>query len=250
MKYLKANIPNTKELKVLHLCDLHWGSEAQDKQFMERIRSFIDVHQPRILINGDLIQGTIKTSKGDLYEQRMTPEEQVDAAVEFFKPFAHLIDGVVSGNHDQRIEQEVSIDVVKMFCRYLDIEDKYLGYGGVVGYSLNKCHYSIELFHGAHGAGTVGALDSKMKKFRKTDSDIFMCGHFHQKLVTESFSYKIDPFNKRLHKVKRYNICGGCCVGYEKYAERMRMEERETTQCVLTLKGEIKKKKIEVEWLV
>jgi len=252
LKYLKGTvIGKPKELRVYLLNDLHFGSEAVDYDLWEEIKENIRAnrHRSRILINGDIIEGVTKASKGDIYKQRMTPEEQVEFAVEEFREFRDLIDAVTSGNHDQRIKNETSFDPVKQFCKDLGILDKYFEYEGVVGYSWNKCFYSIQMFHGSGGATTTGAIINKMKKIRKTNCTVMYIGHHHREIAEPFIEYNIDPFNHKLHKRKHWLICGNTITRYAEYAKKFGYEEKFPSQAVLLLSGNRKNRTVEVEWI-
>ncbi|MGM7719430.1 metallophosphoesterase [Metabacillus sp. Hm71] len=252
MKYIKANIQGKpKEINLVLMNDLHFGSEAVDYGLLERVFDFIASNREntRILINGDLIEGVTKNSKGDIYTQRMTPEEQLEFAVETFKPYKDLIDGVTKGNHDYRIEDEVSIDIVKWFCKELDILDKYMEFEGVVGYAWNKCFYSVEMFHGTGGGGTIGSVERNMTKMRKTTADVFYCGHWHKEFAKPFKEYNLDPYNKCVREVKKWLICGNTIVQTAEYAKKFRYQESFPSQAVVTLRGEQKKRDIKVDWI-
>ena len=251
VKYLRANVPQVKELYVVLLNDIHYGSNALDWGLHKRVFDFIDRNKEntRILINGDLFHNITKNSKGSLYEQRISPQEQFDMAIEYFKPYADLIEGVTVGNHDWRTEDETSIDLMLMFCRMLGIEDKYLQYRGVVGFSLNKNHYTVEMYHGTGGGSTLAAVERNMKKMRRTTADVFYCGHWHKEFVKPFKEYQIDPYNKKVHEYKKFYVCGNTMVQLEKYAEKFSYDESYPSQAVLKLSGIPKKRNIEVEWI-
>jgi metallophosphoesterase superfamily enzyme len=62
VKYLKANVPQVKELYVVLLNDIHYGSNALDWGLHKRVFDFIDRNKEntRILINGDLFHNITK----------------------------------------------------------------------------------------------------------------------------------------------------------------------------------------------
>jgi UDP-2,3-diacylglucosamine pyrophosphatase LpxH len=244
-------IGKPKELKVVLLNDLHFGSEAVDYNLLDRIFKFIDENRDhvRILINGDIIEGATKQSKGDIYKQRMSPEEQIDFAVKKFKPYADLIDGVVQGNHDARIENETSIDPIRMFCRYLDIEDKYLKYEGIVIYSWNKCFYSIQMHHGSGSGSTETGIINRMKKMKKSNAHVLYCGHWHKQVAKPYIQHAIDPYNLKIRTEKHWLVCGNTITKHAEYAKKFAYEEYFPSQAYLKMSGIQKKKGIDVQWL-
>lgn len=252
MKYIQSDYKgDAKQLHVVLMNDLHFGANATDYDLLKKVFNFVDRNRDntRILINGDLIEGVTKYSTGDLFHQRLTPKEQLDMAVEYFEPYKDLIDGITIGNHDYRTERDTSFDPIETFSRYLGIGNKYLGDEGVVGFAWNKCHYSVQMHHGVGGAGTLGAVESKMKKLWKSDSNVMYCGHWHKEFAKPIKRYAIDPYNKQLREERRWLVCGNTILNTEAYAKRAGFEESYPSQAVLTLVGNPRKKDVSVNWI-
>jgi hypothetical protein len=238
---------NKSEVKVLLLNDWHIGSNAYNHELEKKIFQFIKKEQPRILLNGDIFHNINKHSKGGAYDQALTPQEQLEYAVKIFKPYAHLIDGVVLGNHDYRTERESEIDIMLIFCQLLDIEEVYLKYRGVIGYSINKIYYTIEMFHGTGAGGTLSAIERTMNSTKRTTADIYYIGHFHKEYVRQFKEYNIDNKNSVIKEYQRINICGNSLTDTESYAKMNAYSETFPSQAVITLNG--KKREIRTEWI-
>lgn len=252
MKYIKGNVKGKpKQLRVYCLNDLHFGSEALDWELWSKIKADIRKHREsaRILINGDIIEGVTRASKGDIYKQRLTPEEQVDLAVEEFREFKDLIDGVVCGNHDQRIMNETSFDPIKIFVEKLGIAEKYLKYEGIVGYSWKKCYYTVQMFHGSGGASTTGAIINKIKQIRKSNCTVTYIGHHHREVAEPFIEYHIDPYNKSTQKKKCWYLCGNTITKHAEYAAKFGYQEKFPSQAVLIMSGDPRNKGVEIEWI-
>lgn len=252
MKFLQSGYKGkAKDIRVYLLNDLHFGADAVDYNLLKRVFKDIDKNRDhaRILINGDIIEGVTKYSTGDLFHQRMTPKEQLDLAVEMFTPYKELIDGITIGNHDYRTERDTSFDPIETFARYLGIEDKYLGDEGIVGFSWNKCFYSVQLHHGVGGGATLAAVERNMKRLWKSDSHVMYCGHWHKEFAKPIKRVAIDPYNKQAREERRWMVCGNTILNTEKYAKRAGFEESYPSQAVLTMSGRQHSKGIEVEWI-
>jgi hypothetical protein len=250
MKFIKKTLPPANEYYVLLINDWHLGSHAVNKDLMKRIFDFINTNreQTRILMNGDLFHNITKFSKGDLTDQCMTPQEQLDYAVELFREYADLIDGVTTGNHDYRSE-EAGLDIMLEFCHRIGITDRYLKYRGIVGYSINKNFYSIELYHGTGGGSTIAAVERHLTKTKRSIADVYAVGHFHKEFAKPYKEYHIDPFNKVVKEYRKWYICGNTLVDTENYAKKFAYDESYPSQAVLRLSGVPKKRNIEVEWI-
>jgi hypothetical protein len=182
-------------------------------------------------------------------EQKLTSQEQYDYAADLFKNYVDLIDAVIVGNHDWRTEEETDIDLMYMFCRELGIKDKYMKYRGVMGYSINKNFYSIEMFHGVGGGGSVAAVERSLKNLKRTTSDVMYCGHWHKEFAKPYKEHHIDPYNKQVKQYKKWLLCGNTLVETESYAEKSGYTEAFPSQAVIKLSGERKKRNIEIEWI-
>ena len=235
------------EQQVLLLNDWHIGSHAYNQELEKKIFQYIKNSRPRILINGDLFHNINKHSKGGAYDQALTPQEQLDYAVKLFKPYADLIDGVILGNHDYRTERESEIDIMLIFCQLIGNEDAYLKYRGVVGYSINKHYYTIEMFHGSGGGGTLSAIERTMNSTKRTTADVYYIGHFHKEYVRQFKEYNIDNKNSVIKEYQRINICGNSLTDTESYAEMFAYSETFPSQAVMKLNG--RKREILVDWI-
>jgi hypothetical protein len=251
VKYAKSSYNGSaKELNVVLLNDLHFGSHCVDYDLFEkRILPFIEKNKKntRILINGDLIEGITKQSKGDIYNQKLSPKEQIDKAVEYLMPYSKLIDGVTIGNHDWRVMNETSLDPIEIFCKYLGIKEKYLGSHGVVNFNCNGINYSFELHHGTGGGSTVASVESSMKRLWKSDSHIMYCGHWHKEYAKPIKRFRINNETGEVCQEKRWMICGNTILNTEEYARRGGFEESFPSQAVVKLSGE--QRNIDVFWI-
>jgi hypothetical protein len=250
LKFIKRTL-EPKEWNILCLNDLHLGSHAVNESLLNRIISFIDCNREstRILLNGDLFHNINKHSKGSLHDQKMTAHEQLDYAVELFGPYKELFDGVTLGNHDWRSEDEADLDLLLLFCQRLGIEKTYLKYRGIVGYSINKNFYSIEMYHGTGGGGTIASVERNLKRFKRSTADIMYCGHYHKEYAKPVKEYHIDPYNARTKEYKKWFLCGNTLVDTERYAEKFAYDESFPSQAVIKLSGERKNRNIEIEWI-
>lgn len=253
MKYIESGYKgNNNELNILLLNDLHIGAPSADISLLDKCIKFAleNEENTRILLNGDYIEGVYKTSKGNIYEQTMSPKEQIDFAVEKLLPVQHLIDGITIGNHDWRVEQDTSFDPVEILAKDLFIKEKYLGSRGIIGFSSNKHFYSVDMHHGTGGGSTLAAVENNMKKLWKSDSTIMYCGHWHKEFAKPIKRFSIDPRNKMVREEKRWLVCGNTILNTAEYAIRGGFEESFPSQAVLKLNTKLNTKKdVQVVWI-
>lgn len=252
MKYLESNYKGDKDLNILLLNDLHLGAPTANISLLEQCIDFAKANEEntRILLNGDYIEGNIKTSKGEIHEQLYSPKVQAEKVVELLYPVRHLIEGITEGNHDARIEKSTSFDPAEIIAKDLGIRDKYIDVRGVVGFSFNGLYYSIEMHHGVGGGSTVAAVENAMKKLWKSDSDIMYCGHWHKEYSKPVKRYTINKRHKKIIEEKKWLICGNTILDTAKYAARGGFEESFPSQAVIKLNADKKLGKvIDVRWI-
>lgn len=249
MKYIESNYKGNDKLNVLLLNDLHLGSPTANISLLEQCIKFAleNEENTRILLNGDYIEGTLKTSKGEIHEQLYSPKIQADKVVEILYPVRHLIEGITEGNHDARVTKATSFDPAEIIAKDLGIKEKYIDVRGVVGFSFNRLYYSVEMHHGVGGGSTLAAVENAMKKLWKTDSDVMYCGHWHKEFAKPIKRFSINKRHKKMIEEKKWLVCGNTIVDTALYAARGGYEESFPSQAYLILDN--KKKHIDVKWI-
>lgn len=226
MKYVASSYKgDADELIVMAIGDLHIGSPFFSFGTLRNALDFVEEHRDRcrIIIMGDVIEAATKTSVGaGVYEQIMTPPEQINKAVEIFKPYADLIDGVIVGNHEQRVYKTTGVDLLQeSFCPKLGIEKKYLRYQGVIKFAWNKRAYNIAVWHGAGGGKKPGSAMNKVDEMKNViTADCYLMGHVHRLGSMKADHYLPDPQHMRMKRITQTTIITGSALDYENsYAE-------------------------------
>ena len=112
--YGKILSPELTEVKLIIFSDLHYGNPYCSTPHFLRTRDFIrDTENCYCFGNGDLCESTIKASKGDIFKQVGTPQDQRDWVIEQLLPIKDKILGMTTGNHEERIYRETGIDITK-----------------------------------------------------------------------------------------------------------------------------------------
>lgn len=240
---------NAKELTIHPIGDTHIGHVSLDKEMLkEKIYEIKHTKDTsRVLLMGDLFECATKTSIGaGVFETNMNVDKQIEYAEEIFAPIKDVIDGAVLGNHEERIYSSTSIDVMKQFCRNLEIP--YLRYSGVVTYAWNKRAYNINLWHGSGGgSSTASALNKCIGMSNKIHADVYLMGHCH-KLANTSRQYRyIDTRNSKIVTTKQYFVLTGSALNYDdNYPDMQNLEIADLGFKKILLGGEVKKKEIKV----
>ncbi len=104
--------PDFTDINIIVLSDLHYGNPYCSIKHFQRTVDFIKRnHNCYCFLNGDLLEAVTKASKGDVYTQKLTPQEQRDDVIDMLLPIKGRILGVTTGNHENRIYGETGVDL-------------------------------------------------------------------------------------------------------------------------------------------
>jgi len=201
-------------IEVLLLSDIHWDNPKCNRKLLKDHLDMALKSNMRILINGDTICGM--TGKNDRRGTKETLRKEFarddhwnsicEGAIDFFKPYAHLIDLIGYGNHETAIIKHLEIDVLKFIVNGLNqnenINIQLGGYGGWVVYRFNrpksttKSVYRIKYFHGSGGGGPVtrGSINFNRMSTMVENADMIWMGHVHEDM---EITYTVERLNSQ-----------------------------------------------------
>lgn len=180
------------------ISDVHWDNPHTD---LETVRKYMDIAKKngyKVAINGDffcLMQGKAdpRHTKGDVRPEHMGGnyfDLVVDTAVEWWKPYAHLIEFIGYGNHETAVLKRGETDVLKRFVEKLNLvansSIKLGDYSGwwvlKVEYSGRNFAYNVKYHHGYGGGGpaTKGAIQNHRMDAMIENADCIWMGHIHE----------------------------------------------------------------------
>jgi hypothetical protein len=182
--------------KSIYLCaigDLHIGHKNFDESALNQTLEFIDKNRNRcrILLMGDLLECATKTSVGrGIYDESYPTQKQFEKIINIFKPYSDLIDGVVEGNHEERVIRDTSFEIMQEFCHRIDCFDKYSQFECIQNFHLGDFNYSSYIHHGSSGGITESAAITSLLKMReRAIVNAYFLGHTH----------KLLSFTRRIH---------------------------------------------------
>ncbi len=165
---------------------MHLGAKQADVGFIkEHVARIAADPDGRYVYLGDGGECTTKVSKGELYEQKLSPDEQVDAVVELLEPIRGKGLFGVSGNHDRRISKLSGLDWTKALCTRLEIP--YMGIACFMKLSMKSSagstgSLSYDLFW-HHGTDSSSLLGGKIRAAKKLEqlvtADAIFSAHSH-----------------------------------------------------------------------
>jgi hypothetical protein len=189
LRYFARTLPkDLKRLEVIPISDVHYGNPLFTKNHLMRTIKYInDNSHVYAVFNGDLCESTIKSSKGEIFRQVGTPQDQRDWIIDQFKPISHKILGCTQGNHERRISNETGIDICKDIAEALGVP--YRSEGILIKISFgsgnNRTHSSPYVYwcYATHGYGGARTASAKAVKVERTSTfihaDFYIMSHDH-----------------------------------------------------------------------
>lgn len=233
MKVIKKDLGvDISKLTIIPISDVHIGDKnSNTKAFKEALERIKNEPNTYTILNGDLCNIALKTSKSDTYEEELTPMEQVLQLIEYLEPIKDKILVLSLGNHEERIKRDSSIDILWLVAKQLGIEESYssswwylyLSFGNNrTKRDKRKLLYTITGYHGT-GGGTSGNKLNKAKKMGQVViADCYIMSHVHEPINTKSIIFQPDYQHKTIVKKEMYYCISNSFVEYENgYAERM-----------------------------
>lgn len=228
MKYFR-HVTVEKELHLYPLVCWHLGAKQSDPRFIQNIVDRIE-YDPlaRWLYLGDGGECVTKASKGDIFEQTMSPTDQQNEIRDILDPVKSKGLFGVSGNHGRRVFKETGLDFDETLCAKLGIP--YLGAAAFWHLQLactaeHPAYYSIFAHHGIDSGVSIASKVTKGQAFDRTIvADTILTAHSHIAidLPPRYYATLADPRNTtspiKWNATYEY-ICGSAYDSRTGYAE-------------------------------
>jgi hypothetical protein len=201
----------------------------------------------RGLLLGDLAEVATKTSIGKgLFETNMTPKKQRDYIIELLEPKAQFIDAGIPGNHEERIANDTSINIMEDICKSLKIP--YVGYQGFGKYAWNGVGYIVNMWHGTGtGSSAQAAIAQAENMSERAFADLYLLAHHHKMLKSDRLYSVPDPRNMTVQKIEQHFVVCGSALDYDEgYADMKGLQSRKLGFPEIQLYNKNKVKQIKV----
>ena len=208
--------------EVVFFGDWHYGSRECDNKRALRMLDYCLKKKIYVLLMGDLIEAGTRYSVGaGVYQQNLNPQKQMEYVVEKLEPLAKagLILGLISGNHEDRIEKETGIAISKVMAKMLNV--RYLGSACWNLFKVGKQNYTIYSLHGSTGSRFVYTkLKALVDISHSFDADLIVMGHVHDIASARQAVQRVDMRNKTIVERKKFLLLTGHYLSYDKgYAQ-------------------------------
>ncbi len=204
-----------EELKIAPISDAHYGNPLFSKKHFLRTIDFLEIPEVFTFGNGDLCESALKTSKGEIYKQVGSPEDQRDQMIEWLYPYREKLLGLVDGNHENRIWQEAGIHIMRDIAKALGVPYRPEGLLHKIsfgeGNSRHKDKPYVFWFYQTHGYGGARTKSAKAVKVERTaawiHADFYAMSHDHVVNVAPDVYLLPDP-RTRMEKDDKGNETG------------------------------------------
>ena len=194
---------------IFTLSDLHigLGNIKYIKAIIDLIKSIDSAY---VILGGDLLDNPIKTSPASPLEDYLTPQEQINKAVELLTPIKDKIVAIIEGNHEKRTEKEAYISITQMLATLLGIPNTYKRELAIGYITLNEnCYVYVDIH-----------------KHRKTknyysfyNADILILEHTHEYNYIEKPVIFHNKYAKKPSVRTTYEINNGSALTFPHYAK-------------------------------
>jgi len=218
-----------KKLDIIPLSCFHIGSPYfNEKKLKNWIKWIAEKETRRAWILGDIFDAILAGSPGNQHEQTMSLKNAKLLAERILKPIVKQIDLVIPGNHDGRVFNLTSDEIVFDLCKWLNIEDKYHfgDFTGTIRFGKNHgkrnklVAYTFYTTHGTGGAATQGGKINKLMQLCNIveNCDLYVMAHVHDILTCKLSPFSVDSRNGQLKEIKQTFVSSSSWLDYGGYA--------------------------------
>lgn len=252
-----ANYPSEwKDARIYILSDLHIGDANADMgAIQERIQRIADDPRGLCVLNGDLLNTAVRNSVSDIYSEVVPPMEQIKMAVGLLIPIKHRIIAADTGNHENRVYKTDGIDMMRLVCRELDVENRYAPEGVLCflrfgektasersgGRKKQPYIYTIYATHGTGGGRKEGAKAIRLADMASiVDADCYIHSHSHMPMIMKQSFFRVDIQNQKVAPVDKLFVNDASAISYGGYGQSGEFKPTSKQSPVIHLSGEAK----------
>lgn len=230
MKVIRRDLGSQfKEIKLLCLSDFHIGDQLCNLKLIRQVLNDVkESPNTFIILNGDLMNNATKTSVSDVYNEELTPTEQIIRLCDLLEGVKERILVIHPGNHEARTFKNDGVDIIRLVARQLGIEDRfsdgwwylYLTFGLNQQKKDRPMLYTITGIHGYGGGRKYGGkINNLVEMSDKVIADLYVMGHHHTPIMTRNTIYLPDYQHRTLVKKDKYYLMTNSFLEYGGYGE-------------------------------
>ncbi len=229
----------------------HIGSRYFNEQ---KLRGYIkwlsEKEQRRAWILGDIFDAVLDGSPGNMHEATCSLKDAKLLAEDILKPIVNQIDLVIPGNHDNRVFNKTTDEIIFDLCKFLKIEDKYHfgDYTGVIRFGKQSSNHNkpvVYTFYITHGSGGATTQSGKLNRLLSlanivADCDLYIMAHIHDILTLKIEPFMVDSRNNFLKNIKQTFVSSSSWLDYGGYAMEKKYRPAKTGSPRIRLYGDRK----------
>lgn len=208
-------------IRLYPLACLHVGAKQSDYKFIrEHINRIKKDPAARWIYMGDGGECVTLASKGDIHEQLLNPQLQMELLCDLLNPIKDKGLFGVRGNHGGRVYKVSGLSFDHNLCSRLGIP--YMGSGTFANFLVNRSSYDGYFHHGIQSGISVRSKIAKAEEFGKfIDADMIVTAHSHVAVeLHPSALLSCDNNAKREYtRLRHQYICGSGYDSRTGYAE-------------------------------
>lgn len=256
MYVVNCKYPTTWDHANLYiLSDFHIGDPHADMEDVyAQLQQIQEDPNALFVINGDLINTALKNSVSDVYSELLSPMEQIRTMVDLLRPISKKLIGATSGNHEDRVAKNDGVDITRLICRELKVEDRYDPDGVMIfltfglrpahdrhGRHLQGLTYSIYMTHGRGGGRKEGAKAIRLADMASiVDADIYIHSHSHLPMVMAESMFRVHESSHTVEEVDKLFVNSSSSLNYGGYGQKNEYKPQSKRHPIIHLTGERK----------
>lgn len=250
MRTIKIDLPaELKQIELHIFADEHIGDAHCDmKRLVQRIEYVQNTPNAYCIMNGDLLDNATKTSIGDIYNQAISPMDQLSHAVKLFGPIKDKILCITHGNHENRTYKNEGVNLSALIAAQLGLENRYsstaavifLRFGSPKDFHVKgrKMCYTIYTLHGSGGGRKEGGKANRLADMASIiDTDIYIHSHTHLPIIMRQAFHRVDYRNSTVALVDKLFVNTAANLNYGGYGEAGEFKPSSKETPVIYLSG-------------
>lgn len=226
--------------------DMHQGSAEFDERKWREFEKLLEPDNAFVMFVGDQHEFATRTSKSDVYTQKLAPHEQKAWWVQHMAQYKDKIVSIIDGNHEfNRASRDADMFPLYDIALALGIDDRYRSESCFVDIGVGQrrpCDdrqnryvgYAVHKAQNLANYGTADGIDG---------IDFFVSGHTHKPMDKPLGKLVYDGKRKLVSEKSVENIVSGSFLSYGGYGARGGYRPCSQKLYKLVLSG--KEKKIE-----
>lgn len=249
LKYVELDYgPDFEKLDIIPLSCMHIGCRYfNEEKLTGYIKWISEEKRRRVFLLGDIFDAILDGSPGNMHEATCSLKDAKLKAESLLRPIKDQIDLVIPGNHDNRIFNKTTDEIIFDLCKFLGIESKYHfgDYTGVIRFGKQTANhnkpvvYSFFISHGSGGSATAAGKLSRLMGLADIvkNCDLYIMAHIHDILTAKIEPYTVDSRNGQLKAVTQTFVSSSSWLEYGGYALEKKYKPSKTGSPRIRLYG-------------